>query len=184
MSDVLRRDNFKVLTSYRIERYSTAASTPAPQSPLSAPRSNPFSGRLPYDNSQHTYQQFPAQASRIPPSQTQPQQYVDTTAPQAQAAPYANGNANEVTPPRNVLPPKEAPWSAVEGLTGAHLTGSEPRIFPGVVSRSHRRSSSARQGSMSENDDHSSVSTIRRNNATGEGVGVGVEEALNEEEAE
>lgn len=37
---------------------------------------------------------------------------------------------------------------------------------------------------MSENDDHSSVSTIRRNNATGEGVGVGVEEALNEEEAE
>lgn len=33
------------------------------------------------------------------------------------------------------------------------MSGSEPRIFPGVVSRSQRRGSTARQSSMSETDD-------------------------------
>lgn len=44
----------------------------------------------------------------------------------------------------------------VEGFADLHLSGSEPRIFPGVVSRSQtlplRRDSLVKKGSMSETD--------------------------------
>jgi len=45
---------------------------------------------------------------------------------------------------------REASWP-VEGFGDLHLSGSEPRIFPGLVSRSQRRDSQ-RQGSSSEAD--------------------------------
>jgi len=49
----------------------------------------------------------------------------------------------------------------MESFGDLHLSGSEPRIFPGVVSRTQRRDSragaAARQGSMSENDGDGSV---------------------------
>jgi AMP deaminase len=49
----------------------------------------------------------------------------------------------------------------VEGYGDLHLSGSEPRIFPGVVSRTQRRDSkvgqAVRQGSQSETDGDGSV---------------------------
>jgi len=50
----------------------------------------------------------------------------------------------------------------VEGFGDLHLSGSEPRIFPGVVSRNQRRDSLVRKGSLSETDDHGSVGTSRK----------------------
>jgi hypothetical protein len=44
-------------------------------------------------------------------------------------------------------------WGPVlEGMKDLHLSGSEPRIFPGVAMSRHRRNSQ-RQGSMSEKDE-------------------------------
>ena len=55
---------------------------------------------------------------------------------------------------------RETSWP-VEGYGDLHLSGSEPRIFPGVVSRTQRRDSKAglavRQGSQSETDGDGSV---------------------------
>jgi AMP deaminase len=49
----------------------------------------------------------------------------------------------------------------VDGYGDLHLSGSEPRIFPGVVSRTQRRDSRAgqavRQGSQSETDGDGSI---------------------------
>lgn len=42
----------------------------------------------------------------------------------------------------------------IEGFRDLHVSGSEPRIFPGVVSRNQRRDSLAKErNSFSENDD-------------------------------
>jgi AMP deaminase len=43
-----------------------------------------------------------------------------------------------------------------------HLSGSEPRIFPGVVSRTQRRDV-VRKGSMSESDDQVYAGHSKRN---------------------
>lgn len=55
---------------------------------------------------------------------------------------------------------RETTWP-VDGYGDLHLSGSEPRIFPGVVSRTQRRDSKAgqaiRQGSQSETDGDGSV---------------------------
>jgi AMP deaminase len=60
---------------------------------------------------------------------------------------------------------RESSWP-LEGFADLHLSGSEPRIFPGVVSRTQRRDSLVRKGSVSETD---------------RGVGRGVDGAVEEE---
>ncbi len=56
-----------------------------------------------------------------------------------------------------------------------HLSGSEPRIFPGVVSRTQRRDSKAgmvaRRGSASETDGDGSVGKGSIGNVKGRGRG-------------
>jgi AMP deaminase len=50
---------------------------------------------------------------------------------------------------------REPSWP-IDGFRDIHVSGSEPKIFPGALSRAQRRDSLARErkGSMSENDDH------------------------------
>ena len=66
-----------------------------------------------------------------------------------------------------------------------HLSPSEPRIFPGLVSRSQRRDS-LRQSSMSETDRDESGSTMRsgKGTATVDGTADGVNEAVEESDGE
>jgi AMP deaminase len=59
---------------------------------------------------------------------------------------------------------REPSWP-VEGFGDLHLSGSEPKIFPGIVSRRQRRDS-LRKSSMSETDDPGSVSTSRKGKGT------------------
>jgi AMP deaminase len=73
----------------------------------------------------------------------------------------------------------------VEGFGDLHLSGSEPRIFPGIVSRTQRRDSLARErkSSMSETDDHVSMSASRRGGKR-DGAGQSLDGAVVEESAE
>lgn len=56
---------------------------------------------------------------------------------------------------------REASWP-LEAFSDLHLSASEPRIFPGVLSRTQRRDSVVRKSSMSETDDVHSVGTSRK----------------------
>ncbi|KAH8794493.1 hypothetical protein F5882DRAFT_288836 [Hyaloscypha sp. PMI_1271] len=115
-----------------------------------------------------SYQQFPAQAARIPATHSQTK--LDS---HPQQPPQENGSPLQPTASRDntrnssiVASPKlaglarETTWP-VEGYGDLHLSGSEPRIFPGVVSRTQRRDSkvgqAVRQGSQSETDGDGSV---------------------------
>lgn len=76
---------------------------------------------------------------------------------------------------------REASWP-VEGFGDLHISASEPRIFPGVVSRTQRRDSLVRKSSASETDDHASVGTQRsrgksRNKASYDGLEEAEEES-------
>ena len=65
-------------------------------------------------------------------------------------------NSNTTSPVLATL--GREPPRPVEGFGDLHLSGSEPKIFPGIVSKRQRRDS-LRQNSMSETDDHGSVGT-------------------------
>jgi AMP deaminase len=115
-----------------------------------------------------SYQQFPAQAARIPVSYSQTK--LDTHPPQPQqeeGSPLQpttsrdhTRNSSIVMSPKPAGVARETSWP-VDGYGDLHLSGSEPRIFPGVVSRTQRRDSKAgqavRQGSQSETDGDGSV---------------------------
>jgi AMP deaminase len=117
--------------------YSTQA---GPTSPTSSLKTN-VSSTLPATESTHShpYHPFPSQAARIP-SQTHlttSQEPLPTTTPDPRAELSAVASASSI-----MLVPTEN-WS-VEGFRDRHLSASEPRIFPGVVSRHQRRASSSR----------------------------------------
>ena len=113
-----------------------------------------------------SYQQFPAQAARIPVNHSQTK--LDTQQPtQENGSPLQPATSRDHTRTSSVvLSPKlaglarETSWP-VDGYGDLHLSGSEPRIFPGVVSRTQRRDSRAgqavRQGSQSETDGDGSI---------------------------
>ncbi|KFY38853.1 hypothetical protein V495_06332 [Pseudogymnoascus sp. VKM F-4514 (FW-929)] len=111
-----------------IDRY-TSPSTPIPsaglssfetpiglQSPTSSMKTNISSATIPHEQSP-----FPAQAARFP----HPRPAANTSAPAAAPA------------PTNVSTDSLQPVSA--GLQDLHLSGHEPKFFPGVLSRSQRR---------------------------------------------
>jgi AMP deaminase len=79
---------------------------------------------------------------------------------------------------------RETSWPG-EGYGDLHLSGSEPRIFPGVVSRTQRRGSKAgmvaRQGSMSETDGDGSVGKGSVGMSRGKGKG-GLDGSVDEKE--
>jgi AMP deaminase len=61
---------------------------------------------------------------------------------------------------------KDAPWPGEAGRD-LHLSGSEPRYFPGVVTR-RQRTDSVRQNSLHESDRESNSGTLKRTVTRGE----------------
>ncbi|KAH7413287.1 hypothetical protein BKA64DRAFT_660708 [Cadophora sp. MPI-SDFR-AT-0126] len=137
----------------------------APPSPTSSMKTNISSTTMQQDPTFQSYQQFPAQSARIPTSHSQVQ--LDLHQNQAQASGSPLQQATNTRPNSNLTSPhissltREASWP-VEAFSDLHLSGSEPRIFPGVVSRTQRRDSVVRKSSMSETDDVHSVGTSRK----------------------
>lgn len=111
------------------------------------------------DQTAQPYQQFPAQAARIPASHSQVQ-LDHLQQGQAHGSPLTRPNSNLTSPHISGLT-REASWP-LEAFSDLHLSASEPRIFPGVVSRTQRRDSIVRKSSMSETDDVHSTGTSRK----------------------
>ena len=143
----------------RIERYASMA-TPAsgtskpepsqysmqagPTSPTSSLKTN-ASSTLPATESghSHSYHPFPAQAARMPSSQPHlpsTQEPPAVTPPDAQRPELSTvASASNV-----ILASTTESWPVAEGFRDRHISASEPRIFPGVVSRHQRRASTAK----------------------------------------
>lgn len=85
------------------------------------------------------------------------------------------GTAVQTSPHINSLS-REPSWP-VEGFGDLHLSGSEPRIFPGIVSRTQRRDSLVRKNSASETDDHGSITSRNRGKSRSKTSYDGLEEA-------
>jgi AMP deaminase len=164
----------------RIERYTAAvapvdttvtkleqipyASETGRHSPTSSLQTNASSSVVAVDNSQ-PYQQFPAQAARLRTSHSHVQLNVQDSPATGhhQQRPVSRDPTSEsasgLTSPSLIA--KENSWP-VERFADRHISASEPRIFPGIVSRHHRRQSSVRKSSMSETDDHVNVVSLMK----------------------
>jgi AMP deaminase len=166
---------------------------PAPASPTSSTRTIASSSSTVAADSVPSYQQFPAQAARIPVTHSQTKLDTHLQAPQENGSPIQPGTSRDhtrnssmsvVTSPKLAGMSRETSWPA-EGYGDLHLSGSEPRIFPGVVSRTQRRDSKAgmvaRQGSMSETDGDGSVGKGSVGKTRGMGKG-GLDGSVNEKE--
>jgi AMP deaminase len=88
---------------------------------------------------------------------------------------HTRTNSSAINSPNIASINRETAWP-VDGFTDLHLSGSEPRIFPGLVSRTQRRDSVARKGSMSETDEQFSNAPHSRKTTTPKNVRVAVEE--------
>lgn len=109
------------------------------------------------------YQQHPVQAARIPPSHSQlhldshfnfkPHQK-STDSPSGYATPNQHTQPNSsFNSPHSANKGREKSWGLDAGFSDLHLSGSEPRIFPGLVSRKQRRDS-IRKNSVTDSDEH------------------------------
>lgn len=107
-----------------------------PASPTSSMKTNASMSIAPYDSPYHSTQ---AARSRPPTSHSQ----LDIAA-QSIDEPQISPRLTSLT---------KEPSIPVDGFRDLYVSGSEPRIFPGVVSRNQRRDSLARERhSFSEND--------------------------------
>jgi AMP deaminase len=161
-----------------------------PVSPTSPMKTNASASTVPVESVTQSYQQYPAQAARVPTSHSQV--HLDGQVPStANASPLLHGKSHEQPPIKNAMTSphlsgkgRESSWP-VEGFGDLHLSGSEPRIFPGVVSRTQRRDSLVRQSSMSETDDHVNVGMSGKGKgAQGKNFDVAVEEEESDGEME
>ncbi|KAF7890458.1 hypothetical protein EAF00_008773 [Botryotinia globosa] len=157
-----------------IERY-TALSTPAVQTSAPVDGNSFFPGPRPHSPTSsmkasvsvadqgpsQSYHQNPAQAARIPPSHSQlhldshfkPHQK-GTDSPSGYATPNQQTQPNSsFNSPISANKGREKSWGLEAGFSDLHLSGSEPRIFPGLVSRKQRRESN-RKNSVTESDEH------------------------------
>jgi AMP deaminase len=121
-----------------------------PSSPTSSSKANTTSATLvnettPTQQHHPVYQQFPAQAARIPASHSQPQ--LDQ---QNQSLRKAPSKEQVSQSPHIGNLSRESTWPMVEGFGDLHLSASEPRMFPGLVSK--KRSDSVRKSSAHESD--------------------------------
>lgn len=144
-------------------------------------KTNASFGTAPVDGPQ-PYQQFPAQAARIQVSHSRDQSDANQGS-QANESPLHHGPSREhittnsaITSPHLASLTREPSWP-IEGFGDLHLSASEPRIFPGIVSRTQRRDSLVRKSSVSETDDHGSVSTTRKGKSGRRGLDGTVAEA-------
>lgn len=102
----------------------------------------------------------------LPPRMGPPQQPAPTSSP-AMTAQQQHGSPSGG---------QQQPGWALDGMKDMHLSGSEPRIYPGMISR-RQRTNSLRKSSMHEGDDR--VSGARKGVV---GAGEAVEEAGEGEE--
>jgi AMP deaminase len=169
------------VTPARIEQHPYPTRQP-PASPTFSMKTNASLSTVAVDSGPQPYQQFPAQAARIPASHSQVQ--LDTQqSTQANGSPLQHATSREQTYDNTVMAsphltsmPREPSWP-VESFGDLHLSGSEPRIFPGIVSRTQRRDSLVRKSSMSETDEHGGAGTSRKGgNGRGRGIDGAVEE--------
>ncbi|KAI1001701.1 AMP deaminase [Podosphaera aphanis] len=146
-----------------IEKY-TALGNPAPSQFMSSnPEKNPYSDvqaqsvsptssmktnmsseitHLNLDSKTSSYQQFPAQAARMPPARLQTQ--FETS-----RAHNPSRKTSALSSPNLARLAEESPWP----LRNFHFGASEPKIFPGVLSRSSRKDQSMRRRSLSEGNE-------------------------------
>lgn len=159
----------------------SASSQVGPLSPSSM-KTNFSSGTAPEGStySQH-YQQFPSQHARIPTSLSQVQGDMQVS---GHGSPSQLPNRDHPQPISAITAPhlnqisREQSWP-VEGFGDLHISASEPRIFPGLVSRRN----TVRQGSGSENDNPEFVMRARTR-TTLDGTTVKEAEELSDSEEE
>ncbi|RDW88140.1 hypothetical protein BP6252_00172 [Coleophoma cylindrospora] len=124
----------------------------APASPTSSLKTNVSATTLETASHIPAYSPFPAKSARIPTSHSHGQLHSDSPSkPHSQASQQASSPHIASTGI-----PREQSWP-IDGFGDLHLSASEPRIFPGVVSRTQRRESGARKSSQSEMDTERSV---------------------------
>jgi len=171
-------------TASKLEQNSYPSELP-PYSPTSSVKTN-FSSTTVHEPSAPPYQNFPAQAARVPISHSQLNLDIHSQ-PQVNGSPVQRTPLRDpqnnplMTPPQLAATSRESSWP-VDSFSDLHLSGSEPRIFPGVVSRTQRRDSLVRKSSMSETDDNGSVTMSRRGGKSS--AGKGIDEKLKEEESD
>src|SRR6187402_941765 len=103
-------------------------------------KTNASSNTVHVDSNVQPYQQFPAQAARIPTSHSQVQ-HDSAQSAQVNGSPLQHATSRDLSHPNSILASphltglaREGSWP-VEAFSDLHLSASEPRIFPGVVSR-------------------------------------------------
>ncbi|QSZ32868.1 hypothetical protein DSL72_002449 [Monilinia vaccinii-corymbosi] len=153
-----------------IERY-TALATPAtettegtsffPGIPHSPTSSMKASASVVDNAPPQQYQQNPAQAARFPSAHSQlhldahfkPLQKGNDS-PSGYATPNQNTQPNSsFNSPHGANRGRESSWGLEASFSDLHLSGSEPRIFPGLVSRK-QRTDSIRRNSIPESDEN------------------------------
>lgn len=118
-----------------LEQQSGESFAAAPPSPTSSMKTN-MSAATVESHPNASYHPFPAQAARTRP----PGLDATPTASAHSRDASQTHNGSIVASPRMSSVSREQSWP-LDGLRDLHLNGSEPRIFPGVVSRTQRRDS-------------------------------------------
>ncbi|KAG9233325.1 hypothetical protein BJ875DRAFT_378876 [Amylocarpus encephaloides] len=136
----------------KTEHTTPLATAQAPDSPVPSKQAHAGSSAMSVESAVPPYQPFPAQAARIPQSLSQLR--LDGSAGSPTQHPH------RMSSPHLASIAREPSWP-LESFSDLHLSGSEPRIFPGLVSRSQtltgRRDSVVRKSSASETDEFGSV---------------------------
>ncbi|TPX17425.1 uncharacterized protein E0L32_003068 [Thyridium curvatum] len=159
-----RRENFRYQTLMEerqmVERYTnegrphSVAATAAPESAKILPMSPALSVKT---GATASYSALPQAAARLPASQQQQSQEATTTSNNSPyMGPVSTTTSSQILPGASVVasplssgvvnnnnPSREgsSTWPQLDG-SNTHLSGDEPRYFPGVVSRTQRRQSS------------------------------------------
>lgn len=92
----------------------------------------------------------------LPPRQSHTHPHAPTSSP---AAATVHQPQQQASPSDGHQQQQQQPgWNALDGMKDMHLSGSEPRIYPGMISR-RQRTDSLRKSSMHEGDDRGASAT-------------------------
>ncbi|ORY56669.1 uncharacterized protein BCR38DRAFT_402331 [Pseudomassariella vexata] len=131
---------------------------PGPASPTSSSKTNLASNVTLFDSKSH-HHAHSAQEARLPPSSRRQQLPPQAEPSLLSAAPHTSPSSSTsiLHAPLSGSPVLAAaaagPWPPSDGT---HLSGHEPRYFPGMMTRASRKDN-IRKGSMHESDDAGSV---------------------------
>jgi AMP deaminase len=159
------------LTIFRIDRYAslvtptTAISTGQalgeqvqyqPQQSPASPTSSMAANVSTSEPMSSPYQPFLAQAARLPPTHSSLNDLTAYNTNTSREIPRRQSQSNSLVSSTLLTGLMRDPSWPIDGFPDLHVSGSEPKIFPGALSRAQRRDSLARErkGSISENDDN------------------------------